>query len=132
MAKKRTARGVSAWLVTWEKFGSHVKKPRHIAAILNSRISHQKVKELVELLYVNEVFSLTEKIGYSKNKSFNPYPAEYGSTKGIKWTGIITCGHNPFLEAKLVRDLVVIKKGNKEHISWTEIKPKIIDPEMKN
>jgi hypothetical protein len=125
MAIKRTVRGVSAWVVTWEKFGRHVKKPCEIAAILNPRIGHQRVKELVELLYVNQVFTLSEKIGYSMNKRFNPYPAEYGSTKGIRWTGIITCGHNPFLEAKLVKNLIVSKKGNREHISWTDIEPKV-------
>jgi hypothetical protein len=126
--RKKTIRGISAWLITWEKFGGHVKKPRNIVAILNPRLGHQRVRELLELLYVNHVFTLSEKIGYAKNKIFNPYPAEYGSTNGIKWIGRITCGHNPFLEAKLVKNLIVSRKGNKEHITWVEIKPIIKNP----
>lgn len=125
MINKKKDRGISAWLITWEKIGSHVKKPRKVAAILNPRIGHERIKEIVELLYVNEIFTLSESISYAQNRKYNPYPAEFGYTKGIRWTGRITCGHNPFLEATLVKNLLVTKKGIKEDISWVEKEPRV-------
>ena len=38
----------------------------------------------------------------------NPYPAEFAG----KWTGAITCGHNPYLEAFLADDVRLIQTAD--------------------
>ena len=105
-------RRISAWLVTWEGVGGHVKIEEQVAAILNPRRSVDRVKDIVELLYVNASHSYVERINYAKSRKNNPYPAEFGvSHNGVPWTGEVTCGHNPFLEARLVDNLRVEGDG---------------------
>jgi hypothetical protein len=81
-------KGIKAWLVTWDYSGEHAKPKRRIATILNPHWSIEKVKQIIEILYVNMTFSLIEKIKYAKNKSFNPYPAiEYRGSALYPETG---------------------------------------------
>lgn len=57
---------MKAWLVTWESVGVRIKLENPIAAILNPRLSPERVSEIVELLYVNENFTLGERLAYCK------------------------------------------------------------------
>lgn len=66
---------MKAWLVTWEAAGNKHKLENPIAAVLNPKLSPERVKEIVELLYVNHNFTFSERLSYSNNKKFNPYPA---------------------------------------------------------
>jgi len=110
-----------AWLVTWEWVGDHARMENKIAAILNYRLSPERAGEIVELIYVNEQFTLSERIAYAKSKGNNPYPAQFDSIHGVPWTARIICGHNPFLYARLVDDLrVEIDKSGKETLNWKE------------
>jgi hypothetical protein len=114
-------KGISAWLITWEYAGEHAKPERKIAAILNPRWSSDHVREYMELLYTSLCYTISERIAYAKNRSFNPYPAEYQRENGIPWQGQITCGHNPWLFARLVDDLAA--KGDpdeEEQVQWSE------------
>src|SRR5206468_1342768 len=52
--------GITAWLVTWEHDGDHAVPPSRIAAILSSRWSPERVRDEVELIYVNSHLSLAE------------------------------------------------------------------------
>ena len=106
MQKKHgEVRGISAWLVTWEHAGEHAKPRQRVAAVLNPRLSGQKVLEIVELLYANEPYNPSERIAVARSRRSNPYPARFGSLEGVPWEGEIVCGHNPWLEARLVRNL---------------------------
>ena len=122
MAPKRTCEGVSAWLVTWEHQGNHAKPARHVAAIYNSRWGSERVRELVELIYVTTCYEISEQIMYATNKrAFNPYPAEFISLNGISWQGAIHCGHNPSLYARLVNNLRTEAFGDgEERVLWDE------------
>ena len=99
--------GICAWLVTWEWAGPHAQVTDPIAAILPWRLSAKRVADIVELLYANSEYSLAERVAYAKDKSSAPYRAEFGTFRRAPWEGRIVCGHNPHLEARLVRRLRV-------------------------
>ncbi len=113
---------MKAWLVTWEWCGDHAKRDDKVAAIFNVRSSSERVRELVEFIHLSAMYSLGERAAFAQNRKRNPYPAEFGITPdGVPWTGEITCGHNPFLRARLVDDLVVEDDlEGKEKLSWKE------------
>jgi hypothetical protein len=111
------------WLVTWEYSGNHAKVDNPIAAILNYRYPAKRIKDIVELIYVNTYFSLSERLAYARNKKNTAYPAEYDTIEGIPWEGRILCGHNPFLDARLVDELILnVDENGKEILSWIERK----------
>lgn len=96
-----------------------------VASLPSSRIVVlERVRQEVELIYVNNRYSPAERIGYAKNKSFNPYPAEFDPVEGIEWMGRITCGPNPFLYARLVDNLAAGGDGADEaEVTWMEREP---------
>jgi hypothetical protein len=105
----------SAWLITWESLSEHLQKDNKIASILNYRRSWQQVQRHVEWLYVNSEYSLSERLAYAKSVKNNPYPSMHER-------GHITCGHDPFLLARKVRNLHVENDSNgQEHLKWEEI-----------
>jgi hypothetical protein len=49
------------------------------------------------------------------------YPADFPILEGVKWTGEIICGHNPWLRARLVDNLVIDTGAEgRETASWTD------------
>ena len=105
------------WLVTWEWDGDHAARDNNIAAILNWRLSEEKVRQLVELIYANEQFTLSERLSYAKNKHNTPYPAQFNGM----YSGQIVCGGNPFLYARLADDIKVDRDlDGIETLTWTE------------
>src|SRR5271157_4128974 len=113
----RRQKGLSAWLVTWESSGSHAQPQNEIVEILNPRMSSERVREIVELLYHRDAL-LAEKVAWRLRKQEQPYPAEFPILEGGKWTGEIICGHNPWLRARLVDNLIVNAGGEgKEAVS---------------
>jgi hypothetical protein len=115
-----STRKFKAWLVTWEWLGDHAKRPDKVAEILDPRIRSERVRRIVELLYHREA-SLSEKVAWRLRKRHQPYPAEFTRLEGVQWMGEITCGHNPWLRARLVDDLT-IKRGadGKETATWKD------------
>lgn len=125
---RRKARKIEGWLVTWEWIGDHAKRDDKVAAILNPRFSAERVRELVELLYLTQNSTLSERMNWARDKHLNPYPAQFHTLDGVPWQGQIHCGHNPFLFARLVDDLAVERdaEGN-ERATWRERpKPDIV------
>lgn len=112
----------AAWLVTWEGTSPPRKQSDRIISILSYRASSARVLEYVEQLYVAKLYSLHEKMAYARRKSDNPFPAEYGRINGVQWEGRITCGHDPFLLARPVKNLVLVNgPSGKEILTWDEI-----------
>jgi hypothetical protein len=99
-------KGIKAWLVTWEHIGDNAGPKNSIALILNPRFSPEKVKEIIELLYIYSNSSIQEKMAYSKNASANPYKAEFCAISGH-----INCGKNPSLFGRKVTDLKISDEG---------------------
>ena len=112
---------MKAWLVTWEWGGEHARVEDPIAAIINSRTSPERVRELVEFIYVHSWFSFKERLAYAKNKKGNICPATFNSIEGVPFTGQITCGFNPFLYARLVEGIHIKDDGSPEgKLEWRE------------
>jgi hypothetical protein len=106
--KSNPIRAKSAWLVTWD--GTSPPSER-VVAIFNHRLGSNRVREMVEHLYiVLSRSSPAEKLRYAKLASNNPYPAELNTFERI------CCGHNPWLHARRVTNLIM-KDGQ---LTWTE------------
>ena len=113
---------MNAWLITWEMVGDwiKIKNENKVAAILNYRLSGEKVREIVELLYVNS-YSLSTRLAYAKNKKSIHHRAEFHTLGRAPWTSRITCGYQPCLYARLVDDLSVqVDENGDETLSWKE------------
>ena len=121
MPGRKANRGRKAWLVTWEWAGDHAKRADKVAAILSPRLGGEHVRELVEFLYILDTASLSEKLSWAVSRDRNPYPAKFGTLNGVTWEGEILCGHNPWLLARLVDDLIVERdQEGKERATWKE------------
>lgn len=119
--QRKSPRGITAWLVTWEHAGAHAAPPERVAAVFSSRVSPLKILGCVEWLYANEVFDLSERIAHAKSRErFNPYPARFGFLEGMQWEGEIYCGHNPYLFARIVDDLKVTTESEVDQAIWKE------------
>ncbi len=111
-----------AWLITWDQAGGHLRQKDKIVSILSGRLSAKTVFDYVERLYVNSEYSLSDRLAYAKNRKDNPYPAQFVSINGVPWEGQITCGHNPFLFARLVRNTrVEVDLNGDEQLCWEDI-----------
>ena len=97
----------SAWLITWEHANSENSNTSgQVIAIRDGRSSSKKIKDFVEQHYIAVNYSLFEKMHYSSHRKDNPYTAEYiPLPDGVGWLARIHCGHNPFIYARLVRNL---------------------------
>lgn len=112
----------AAWLVTWEGTSPPKRQSERIVSVLGYRISSGRVLEHVEQHYVDLLYSLQEKITYARHRADNPYPAEYARINGGQWEGRITCGRDPFLLARPVKNLRFHEGVDSEEIlTWDEI-----------
>jgi hypothetical protein len=110
------------WLVTWHwgvgEDDKHTDKER-VAAILNPRYSGERVRQFVELLYVNKVYTLSQRMDWAQRRK--PYLARFGGVDGVVCDFQIFCGHNPHLFARQVDDFrIEIDANGEEKPTWTE------------
>ncbi len=111
-------RGKKAWLVTWEWAGEHARRENPIAAFFRPQLSGARVRELVEFIYLSE-YTPGDRLYFTPGR--NPYRAEFGKLAGVSWQGEIICGHNPWLRARLVDDLLIYRgEDGKEKAVWNE------------
>lgn len=105
--RHRNKKGVSAWLITWSGTGSSAEWEGRMAAVLDPRLSGDRVKEIVGLIHATSLYTPDEQIRWMIRPEDNPYPPEFGQLRGVTWKGQILCGHNPYLSARLVDELRV-------------------------
>jgi hypothetical protein len=106
-------KGRKAWLVEWQSpNGQEPENP--IAAIFRPQMGGETVRQHVELIYSTNQYCATEMLRFMVASAENPYKAVFGSLPRrddgsgqmrVTWSGQITCGHNPFLYARLVDNL---------------------------
>ncbi|WP_010304109.1 hypothetical protein [Candidatus Odyssella thessalonicensis] len=114
-----------AWIIVNEWLGEHARPQKKIVAFLNWRKSASYVKDLMEKVYSIENYSTIEMLQYAKNGK-PIYPAEYcrlsdGKGGTIRYTGKISCGHNPFLIASRVSDITIHTNANNlTKVIWKE------------
>lgn len=103
------------WLVTWEAIGDHIVIDNEIATILNYRLSSRRVRDIVERIYVDSWFSLSERLAYAKSKKSTLDRARVER-------GMIFCGENPFLWGRIVNNINIERDEMlHEKIMWEEI-----------
>jgi glycosidase len=104
-----------AWLITWEGTSNKVELKNPVVAILSWRYSPERVRRLVEQMYINHTSTISEQMNYARSKKRNPYQAYYN--ENITWQ--IYCGHNPHLHAQLVESLCLeTDANNRQKLSW--------------
>ena len=117
----KKSRGSVVWLITWEWCGEHAKRDDKVAAVLNSRLPAEQVRRIVEFVYTSAYNSLSERLSYATGKAQNPYAASFSTLGRVKWEGQITCGHNPYLFARLVDNFIVKQnQDGEEEAEWKE------------
>lgn len=111
-----------AWLITWENKDSKSFNPNNIIAIRDARVSGEKIADFVTLHYAAIKYSSTNKFRFSSKATPNPYPAIFSKTdKGISYACDITCGDNPYIHARIVKNLKISYENNTEKFDWEEV-----------
>jgi hypothetical protein len=114
-------RKIKAWVVTWEWIGDHAKRDEVFLAALDSRLSPDTVRGYVELLYLSQCSSLSDRVAYARSRKAVPFPAKFMDIEGVPWHVAIHCGDNPFLLARRVDDLIVNTDAEgKQGATWKE------------
>jgi hypothetical protein len=127
--RARKAKRRNAWLITWEATPSYrlkeLGRPR-VVAILKPQISDETIKKVLPILFTSESrLTFTEKIGVT----FFPQE-EYWLHKDSNCR--ISCGKNPHLCARRVKDLQVQSHEDAwdhQTLHWTELARYDVDPE---
>ena len=78
-----------------------------IVAILDLLLSPFRVREWVELFYLNSAYGVGEHIYYALHREKEPHAAVFTDGQLMRWPPVISCGHHPFHMAHLVECLTV-------------------------
>ena len=118
-----------AWLITWEGTNRDRENiAENIVNVFDSRVSSEKIKFFIENHYISLKFGSLEKASYASKRKENPFPVIFEKINGVPWEGKMTCGDNPFLSARIVKNLIILESGDgKRHIQWEEIPKPIIE-----
>ncbi len=104
-----------AWMIQWRD--SDVKNPakNQPVTFLSPRLGPGTVRRIVEALYGTRWYTLKERASAARQGGHVPYPAEISN-------GTVTCGHNPFLYARKVKDIefTVDPDTQEEILRWVE------------
>lgn len=101
---------MKAWIIRWEWSGPHAAVEQPVAAILPSRWRSERVRAIVEALYSSAHYTPDEMLEAMRPSGHNPYPARFstttvtmgdGSRVTVRCDDEITCGHNPWLRARI-------------------------------
>lgn len=116
------SKGISAWLITWDWGNDSAAVVDRIAAVLHPNKASRTVEGYVEFLYAVRTSTVSELIAYAKRPSNNPYRAKAESINGVTHGNRITCGANPWLYARKVKNLRVERDAETgiETIRWLE------------
>jgi hypothetical protein len=109
--RTRKPKGRKAWLVRWEWAGKHAAVEQPVVAILSPRLSGQRVRQTVEMLYASLSCTPDEMLEAAFNGDSKPHRAQFntisvhldGREVQVPWSGEVVCGHNPFLVARKAR-----------------------------
>jgi quinol-cytochrome oxidoreductase complex cytochrome b subunit len=99
--------------MTKETLAKMTPEERSLFLLLGYLLSSSSVRNIVEMLFAAFRYTPEEQLRYVRSPKDNPYPATVSQFQRI------TCGHNPLLFARLVRDLHM--EG--EELKWTEPPP---------
>lgn len=133
--KARAPKGRKVWLVRWEWAGKHAAVEQPVVAILSPRLSGQRVRQTVGLLYASLSCTPDEMLEIARDGDSNPHRAQFntisarldGREAQVPWSGEVVCGHNPFLVARKAR--VWPLRDGSGGVGWIDDdRPEIIPP----
>lgn len=111
-----------AWLITWEYKEQKAFSSDNLISIFDSHIGCERIANFIEQYYMANKFTLENKFFFSFRKNLNPYPVVYSRTNdGIQYVGDMKCGENPYIHARVVKNLNIIKNGNTYTLKWDDI-----------
>jgi hypothetical protein len=113
------------WLIMWEWVGEHAKVENKCVDIISRRLEIDSVKAHVLRLHNFLECSLAERAAMARYND----PQEPAYEPQVHWPKDrsngpeIHCGHNPFLVARLVKNLTVLRdaKTGKELVNWEPV-----------
>ncbi len=107
----------SAWVITKEG----TRQSAEVVGILSGRKSPNTIKEYIEWLYVLLNNRAEEHFSFASYKKHVPtYPGHFNTTNGVPDTNVIMCGGNPYLMARLARNVTLIDSdGDEPVLKWT-------------
>ena len=115
---------MKAWLVTWDWCGDHAAVGDQLVAILNAKRSQSSVAKYVELLHLLATSPAFEVAQCADGRGKQPHQQAtmVQVINGVPHGGRITCGHNPWMVARLVSNLVVEPDSDAgiETVRWQE------------
>lgn len=111
-----------AWLVSWEGVNDSHIPDQKIVAILNQDLSAAEISMLVGVLYASATYTLHEQARWAEAPGQNPYRAHSEAMPSSSSSWRIVCGHDPWLEARIVEGLSVQvdDEQDTETIVWQE------------
>jgi hypothetical protein len=111
-----------AWILTWEWSGDHAAVDDPIVTVVSWRWSAERVRDFVEQLYAISKYNWAERFNIARSARRNPYRAEFGKHGNATYSERISCGHNPWLSARMVADVQVVRETDgSETLAWSEI-----------
>lgn len=111
---------MEAWLITWGWMSNHAATEDKIVTILSPTRARHEIADIVQILYAQFTSTVGELARYASDPSAIPYKSEISETAPGYYR--ITCGHHPWLEARLVRNLSVEsgEDASEEIVMWEE------------
>jgi hypothetical protein len=109
---------VEGWIITWERVGHHPEWPdeRPRTRLLSAEVDETRIAWLLRLLYTWESMTDEEQLLYLDKPEEAPY-------QPVLEKGLVVCGHNPFLEARRVRNLRVEATPDGNVLRWDDRRP---------
>lgn len=115
-----TTRKRSAWLVYWNRMlTAEDDENSPPVTIIDSRKRPERVADFLEQFYMAACYSLREKVHYSSRPKDNPYRSSINYNHEQGRLVSITCGHNPWLGARFVRNVRLKVDGESRYfLTW--------------
>lgn len=106
------------WLVFWNPIELRDPSQSALVAAFDPRRSMTRIADFLEEHYWSACGSLSENLHYATRCKRRPYRTTY-NTNDEERTTTLTCGPNPWLEAKICRNVaVVIDATGREYLTW--------------
>lgn len=111
---------MDAWIITWEWAGAHAEMEDKVVNFLSREKTPREVAGVVQMLYAQFTSTLGELARYAAEPESMPYKSAIHETTAGYYR--VVCGHDPWLEARLVKELSVRMDENTslETITWEE------------
>jgi hypothetical protein len=119
---------MKAWIITQEG----TRTPVEVIGILSARKSAKIVKEYVEWLYALLQYSAGEHLNMARYSNPTiPYKVQFDRSNGVRVESRMTCGHNPWIEARFASNVSLIDTSLEGYyLEWTEPDKIIFDPNL--